>query len=155
MKSERSEDIQHISGKRPQAGTKLKPCLQRLQSTRGMVQALPTDTWQGNKQEAIRQILISSHFLNKTLNGHLVLHDAKYTIAHPCASRRDSNSPSLFLTKQQNVRCKHSEVRPHKVLELGTTVCPCRRGHRVVVNLGKSKRSHGTPAPQCQCSSTG
>lgn len=36
---------------------------------------------------------------------------------------------------------------PHKVLLLGTPVCPSRRSHKLVMNWGKAKRSHDMPAP--------
>jgi len=42
----------------------------------------------------------------------LVLDEANHTITHPRASRRDMNSPSLFLVTWQNFWCKHSEMRP-------------------------------------------
>lgn len=105
-----------------------------------MVQVLLTHTWQDKKQKVTMQLLVSSP---SPWKSHLVLKQTNILVLQ--GGIRTLQVRSWWSGKTSDASTVKSD--PHKVLLLGTPVCPCRRSHKLVMNWGKGKRSHDTPAP--------
>lgn len=66
--------------------------------------------WQTPGRTTSRRLLCIFVSSPSPQKSHLVSKQTTLS-QHPCASRRDQNSPGLFLMKWQNFWCKHSEIR--------------------------------------------